>query len=348
MSRVYWHSPSRDVELHGSERAHLAHVARGPADAAWDLDTPRTLDRAAEILALVPEVPDDEYGRNYLHTFLREAQVEDDRNKVAYAAWKPGTPMAFNTSHGHQRRLVDSLRTKLHVDGVTLVVAGVELHSGNVDLNTALAAGSDAVCLAAKIHGWCESHCWVEGVDRAWLADVIDTGLAAGIYRRGFWYVDRPCDGKPADQPDRKWSTQGWEGVTAFLRERDDEPVVLSHSSGDGFPNREAAGMRAWPDGVPETWAAYDAMPADQRTAMDEANARLDEEWEAMPSIAQWARAWDGLREAKPWARISEETLRTVTFAQRVTVYDLFAPDRDQRVRAAAGLDSELESETTA
>lgn len=43
----------------------------------------------------------------------------------------------------------------------------------------------------------------------------------------------------------------------------------------------------------------------------------------------------EALRVNRSWARLAPHTLTEVTFAEPITVYDLFAPDRDDRVRAA-------------
>ncbi|MFD6565481.1 hypothetical protein [Micromonospora profundi] len=302
MSRIYFHSPSGDAELRGSERAWLGSIARGPAATAWDLDPLHGIDRARDILALVPEVPDGPHGANYLHTYLREAGAQEQANKRVYADWSPGRPLSGPTSHEPQRRLISSLSTALRY-GLRMIVAGVELHTANLDLNTALVAGSDPVRLAAKIDGWCEAHCWVEGPDRAWLADIIDRGLTAGLYRKGLWYSNTP------DGPKDQWSDQGWGQVLDLLRSRDDEPVVMSYSVCDGFPNPEIAGRES------ESGQWYD-----------------------LPGGEQWQTAMDGLRRERPWARLAPDTLGEVMFGLPVTVYDLFAPDRDERVRAAAQL----------
>lgn len=340
MSRLYFHSPSGDAELRGSERAWLRHIASGPAVAAWDLSGGSAFDRACEIIAMTPEVPDGAYGANYLHTGMREALAQAARNKAAYAGWKPGRPVNGPTSYEPQDRLVKSLQTRLRVDGVDLDVAGHRLHSNDVDLNTALVAGSDPVRLAAKLHGWCESHAWVDGPDRAWLADIIDQGLRAGLYRRGLWYADQP------DGPRDKWSDQGWEGVLALLRSRDDEPVVTSYSVCDQFPNRHIADWRPpdLPEGWVPDWAAtdgrneWDAMSADEQTSEWRDHA-LDR-WYDLPAEQRWDLAMAGLRRERPWGRLAPDTLAEVTFGPPVTVYDLFAPDRDERVRAACARDT--------
>jgi len=208
-----------------------------------------------------------------------------------------------------------------------------------VHLNTALATGSDPVRLAAKLSGW--EHVWVDGPDRAWLADVIDEGLEHGPFRRGMWYVDAVGGGHVAEgHPDRKWSSQGWEDVTAFLRDRDNEPVVTEHSTGDSFPDRVLAGWKPVvdPRWVPE-WVSKDggvewgAMSADERAECRQEHA--EEQWGDLPAEERWQRSLDGLRAQRPWARLSPETLGEVWFGPCVTVYDLLAPDRDERVRRA-------------
>lgn len=331
MSRVYFHAKNRTAELRGSERAWLNHITQGFGMAAWDLDGSRTLERAAEIIALIPEPPPGKYGANYLHQYLREAQAENEANTSVYSTWKPGTPMPRGTSHDYQRRLTDALRTSLRVSDHRLVVAGVTLQSGNLDLNTALALGSDPVRLAAKIHGWSEVHAWIEGGDRAWLAGLIDDGLRSGIFRRGLWYLDGPSDGTPPSQhPDRKWSSQGWEEVQELLREADDGPVVMSYSVCDQFPN-----TATHPDAPYRDVESWDDYSGDEKRAIEDWRERWYEMHEQDPDgIFDSGMTW--LRQRRPWARISPDTLSAVTFGPAVTIYDLFASDRDERVRRAA------------
>lgn len=84
-----------------------------------------------------------------------------------------------------------------------------------VTLNTVFAIGGDPLKLIARIHGQCEVHCWVSGEHRAWLASIIERGRAVGLYRK-------EC---------------GWEAVVEMLRAHDDQPVVLSYSVCESFPN---------------------------------------------------------------------------------------------------------------
>lgn len=105
-----------------------------------------------------------------------------------------------------------------------------------VCLNTAWLIGDDALKLIARLHGQCELHAWVDGPNRRWLADIITRGRASRVLRAG----------------------QGWEGVAAFLRESESEPVVTSYSVTDGFPNPYVADF----DGDPEEF--YDLSRDDQ------------------------------------------------------------------------------------
>lgn len=285
MSRVWFHAQGREAELRGSERAWLDHIASGPAEAAWDLNGLNVLERCEQIIAMIPEPSVGQYGADYLHAGLREARGRRALGNTGRDGYEA------------ERRLVGSLRTAFAGSGLSLHVAGHALHSSDVRLNTALAAGSDVIALAAKIHGSCEIHGWVDGPDRKWLADLIDDGLHAGIYRQGLWYEATPGG-------ERKWSDQGWGDVTALLRETDDGPVVMSYSITDWFPNHEAAGMESG-------------------------------EFDALSEAERWQRGTQGLRTQEPWLRIGPDTLRAVTFGPAVTVYDLLAPDRDERVRAA-------------
>jgi len=311
MSRVYFHSPSGEAELRGSERHWLDRVANGLAEAAWNVTT---FERAAEVMSMVAE----RSGDGYLHRDLLAAQAN------------PGDYEA-------RKKLVNSLKLTLRVSGLDLLVAGHRLRTANIDLNTALVLGSDPVRLAAKISGWSEEHAWVDGPDRTWLADLIDEGLRTAIFRRGFWFATVP------DGPKDTWSDQGWEAVQAHLRSNDVEPCVMSYSVTNGFPNSSIA---AWepppmPDGWAPDWADDDQgrteWESDYPTPGEKEARYLDDAhdlWYALPVDEQWRLAMDGLRTSRPWAQLTPDNLGTTTFHVGVTVYDLFAADRDDRVRA--------------
>lgn len=99
-------------------------------------------------------------------------------------------------------------------------------------LNTALRVGSRPLKFLARMHGQCEIHGWVEGVNRAWLADIIEQGRRDGLYR----------------------ADMGWESVVALLRANSDEPVVMSYSVCMSFPNESVAGFEAPDDDEGEAW----------------------------------------------------------------------------------------------
>lgn len=112
-------------------------------------------------------------------------------------------------------RRESSLRIWLGGMGSDFIVEGERIATWLVSLNTALAIGNDVVCLFARLHGQCEIHCWIDGLHRHWLAQLIRTGRATGLMR----------------------SEQGWESVADLLDSRTDGPVVCSYSVCDQFPN---------------------------------------------------------------------------------------------------------------
>ncbi len=330
MSRIYFHSEHGEAELRGSERGWLAWIASGPARTYWDIDRTGGLERAKAIIDLIPDTGSELGAGQYLKPMLAAAIVEEGRNKQLWDAHKAreaeGTARARSwpdTGYSALHTLNDGLRTALRAFGFPLVVAGVPLHTGDIELNTALVLGSPILALAAKLHGWCESFCWVEGPNRKWLADLIDEGLSAGIYRRGIWYEAKPDTA-------REWSSQGWENCTGLLRSRDDGPMVLSYSVCEQFPDVAISpSWPQWPAGTPERW---DALTTEQQ----EERERIRDEFDDLPADQQWALAMEGLRAQRPWAQLAPETLINQRFHLGISIFDLFAPDRDDRVRAAA------------
>lgn len=338
MSRLHFNSPSGQADLSGSEHALFRQLAARPGHNAWDFESSvKRLDRIASVIALIPEGNDAGF-----RDLLSKAQEEAARNK---AAWEnhPGGGIPY-TDHEMQQRLAQSFTTHLAVTNVPLDVASHRLMTGDLEANTALVAGSDVIRLAAKFAFWGWQHAFIEGEDRAWLADLCEQGLRTGIFRWGMWYVDRVCDGLPEDQPDRKWAKQGWEGVLEFLRARDDEPVVLSYSVDDDFPNPGIAGWEPppMPAGWMPDWADDEQGRAEWEQSYPSEDDQLEyyrecagDRWYDLPEGQRWQMAWDGLKRTRPWARISPDTLAEVTFGPSLSLYDLFAPDRNERVQAA-------------
>ncbi|MER7673135.1 hypothetical protein ABTY61_32400 [Kitasatospora sp. NPDC096128] len=165
---------------------------------------------------------------------------------------------------GAARWLADYTRELLSVFGRPVVeYQGRTLRTQSLLLNTALASSSDALRLAARLHGQCEIHCWVAGANRSWLARIVEEGLTTGAYG----------------------SEVGWEGVVTLLRQRDDHPVVVSY--GEEFPS-------VWDGGDPDldgedALEAWEALPLGDRweRGMRVLRARAADELEISP--ARWS-----------------------------------------------------------
>lgn len=166
MSRIYFHSPSGDAELSGSERAWMSLLVRDIAEGLLDIHDHEDTDR---LLALVS-------AGNHLHRL--------DRNSPGWLA-----PWA-NTF----RRSWSGMFTE-----EDFTWRGRPLNTFCVNLNTALKVGSDPIKLAARLHAQCEINAWVGGPNRAWLAGIIEEGLEAGLFRRTLRYTS--MDGTEAESP---------------------------------------------------------------------------------------------------------------------------------------------------
>jgi hypothetical protein len=145
-------------------------------------------------------------------------------------------------------------------------------------LNTALAVGNDAVKLGARIHGQCEVHCWVDGKNRQWLAEIAESGLESGFFR-----------------PD-----QNWQAVIDHLKANSENPVVLSYSVCEQFPNSTVAGWTDDTDG---------------------------DDWYKLPHEQQWEMAFTALKEKDQWLELTPERWEwpDYFFGEKVTGFDLQA-----------------------
>lgn len=129
-------------------------------------------------------------------------------------------------------------------DEPAFVVDGKPVDHWQLLLNTLIQHGGDGMRLAARIHAQCEIHCYAEGSDRAWLATLIARQREEGLLR----------------------SDMGWESVIELLTSRDDEPVVLSYSVCDPFPNSVAS---TWePSEADDDHEAWSGLPAEERWSM--------------------------------------------------------------------------------
>lgn len=177
MSRIYFHSPHGEAAVSGAERAHLG-VETHNASIALLLGwvSPQTL------------------------------RASLNPRSMAYEAVRP---------YGVNERMLSLALGTFGDRDPAFIIDGKPVDHWTLLLNTLIEHGGDSMRLAARIHAQCEIHCFVEGPDRAWLAELIVGGRREGMLR----------------------SDMGWEEVVELLTSRDDEPVVLSYSVCDSFPN---------------------------------------------------------------------------------------------------------------
>ncbi len=146
----------------------------------------------------------------------------------------------------------------------SLVIGGHKTDLYRVALNTTLAIGGDALKFAARVHGQCEIHAFVEGHNRTWLADIVKTGLRhKNVFRENV----------------------GWEAVVELLRSSNEGPVVMSYSVCEQFPSQTVAeneGLWTRPetedkDADQDDWSWCD-LPDDKKWQLAVKAIRMQEE----------------------------------------------------------------------
>ena len=229
MSAIYFHSQSEETaRLSGSERAYYG--------------------------GLVGDI-----FKTALHLLTDEFGVADNEAVLRHVV-DPTHPCAKQSGEQFIRSL--ALHTGSSSFGPSpLIYEGKPVALFDAHLNTALAFGSDSVKLAARLHGQCEVHAYVEGGNRKWLADLFQQGLATGIFRSKL----------------RSYN-QGYDEVIKLLLCRDDEPVVTSYSVCDSFPN---AGV-----------ARFESTRKDHYDEPD------PDEWYEKDKDERWELALKGLRDS--------------------------------------------------
>jgi hypothetical protein len=182
MSRIYFDSEHDRAEVLGSERAYMdrmtSHIGVIPLLSmckSWTNDPPL-------IMGCIPN------GHSLINFYRRCPEDFTD----AFERFCTNPP--YNN---------------------VLIVDGKEYDVGDIILNTAMSSGSDPVKLYARIHGSCETHGYVEGANRAWIASIIENGLETSVYRQNV----------------------GWDNVVELLKSEDQSPVVMSYSVCDEFPD---------------------------------------------------------------------------------------------------------------
>jgi hypothetical protein len=230
-------------------------------------------------------------------------------------------PPASRDFAGFQRWRM-SVETAIRVgwdDEPSFAWKGQPISMFTLTLNTALRAGGNPLKLAARLHGQCEIHCWCEGKDREWLAGMVSEGLGSGAFRRNV---------SPR---------ASWEDVAAFLRSRDDEPVVLSYSVCDGFPDRHEAGWEppAGTDLRPSWYSPDDWAKLSEEEREDYHSDARDERWGELPDEERWRIALDALRAKRGDLQLTPDDWDGYAFGHELSAFDLLAPDYAERLDRA-------------
>lgn len=217
MSRIYFHSEDGTEEVRGSERAHMGYLC------------------GRMFMAAIGPIWDSESERSWLRKYI------------------PPGHYTLNPMLDFKK----SVDTWLSVGHDDLIIEGRNISMFSMALNTAYMMGNNTMKLCARLHGQCEIHCYVEGPNRAWLADMIEAGRKQKIFR----------------------SEQGWEKTLELLRSSDTKPVVTSYSVTEQFPN---AGVAIEGD----LWEAE----------IDEQGYQNWDKWYDLPREEQWRLALAALR----------------------------------------------------
>jgi hypothetical protein len=222
-------------------------------------------------------------------------------------------PDSYVLAQTNERMFFDSLRTWMLAGfGAMLHLPdGTQVNVFETTLNTSVAMGSDPMRLLAKLHGQCEIHAYVEGPNRAWLADIIEQGIEDKILR--VWQKD---------------FYGGWPAVVELLRSRDDEPVVTSYSVTEQFPNSYVARTYgSWevaldPDAIKQMYELSD----DDDLSEYEATYRSDL-WYELSNTEQWRFAMEGLRKHNEMAHleIEPETFARQGYGNGMSGFDIMA-----------------------
>jgi len=195
MSRIYFHTPQDKAAVRGSERAYFGRLCSDLFNAIFEVPGVYSTDRN-RLACFYAMFGEHHYIQNYIHKTVDDISV----HHADWLEFKCAVETFFKTSDYR-------LFGRIPLFGLIL--------------NTAYVVGGDSIKLAARIHGQCEVHGWVDGPNRNWLAGIIESAVMHGVYRQ----------------------EQGWDSVINLLKSRSDAPVVMSYSVCDSFPNCGAAGI---------------------------------------------------------------------------------------------------------
>lgn len=244
MSRIYFHSEDGTAGLRGSERAHMGWLC------------------GRLFLASIGSIWDTKEDPSWLRKYV------------------PPDHYALNPRLDFK----NSIDTWLSVGQGDLIIEGQAVSVFSLALNTACMMGNNAIKLCARLHGQCEIHSYVEGPNRAWLADMIEVGRKQNIFR----------------------SDMGWEAIVELLRSSDAKPVVTSYSVTEQFPNADVAVAGG-------LWE----LTEEERETGDW------DRWYDLPREEQWRLAMTALRAKEGWLELKPEGWQEYYFDEGITGFDL-------------------------
>jgi hypothetical protein len=198
MSSISFMTRNEEVQLRGAERAHMGLLLNRLALSLL----PDGMDAVDDICAVVHYHGEEEDWKRYNDAVMREDWYESGQ---LMRDIRERARLSLSTGFGCKISVPPT-----HYDGDDM---SYKVDPFSIILNTCLVYGSDPIKLMAWLHGQCEIHLWIAGPNRAMIADIIESGLKLGIYRKGM----------------------NWEGVVKLLRQSKRGAVVTEFSVSDSF-----------------------------------------------------------------------------------------------------------------
>ena len=216
MTQIYFTSENEETRVSGRERAHMGNIV-----ATMGVSPLLTLcedygESPPKIINMLPE-----------RCYVKQCTSDNHVLKRVFRQWFGS---AWDEYQG-------------------LTVDGVNYPCFALSLNTTMIMGSDPIKLAARIHGQCEIHTYIEGANRDWVASIIENGLDTNIYHRDV----------------------GWEPTATMLKSDNQHPVVLSYSVCEIFPDQYVAHY--------EDEDAWYALTEHERWELNMAELRKNATW---------------------------------------------------------------------
>lgn len=270
MSGIDFTTRDGSASVRGTERPYGAALAARITAAILELDGRHTQERNRRIL---PDVFFRQAAFN-AHIQGRPVSLTD-----TFTYWAPTSAMMYEDGSADMRIGDQTQRP----DGVVI--------------NTAVVAGSDSIALLTRIHAYSEEGMLVAGMDRSWLAEIIDVGLQGRILR---------------DQI-------GWASVAQLLREDTRSPALITTSQGVSLSwlQGSAAGFYTDNQSDEERWASEKAF-------------------ESLSAAEQWDRSISAiLEERRPgaswWLTLDPETFHEPSHLELLTAFDAIEADNESQ-----------------